>query len=209
MTIPDPRVVVFDCDGVMFDTEEINRRFYNRILAHLDRPEMNPEELTYVHMHTIDESIRFLTDGDAGEMERAYAFRATLPPLEFIRDMVMEPHLRSLLAALRPRFHTAIATNRTDSMDRVLATFDLEDDFDLVVTALDVVRPKPWPDQLEKVGAHFGLTPGQILYIGDSRVDADAAGAAGTWFAAFRNPSLAADFHVSSLAEIPALVGLA
>jgi len=34
-------VVAFDCDGVLFDTLEANRHYYNHILEHFDRPAMN------------------------------------------------------------------------------------------------------------------------------------------------------------------------
>jgi phosphoglycolate phosphatase-like HAD superfamily hydrolase len=44
--------------------------------------------------------------------------------------------------------------------------------------------------------------------VGDSQVDEMAAKAAGISFVAYRNPALAADYHVRQLAEIPGLLGL-
>ena len=35
------RVVIFDCDGVMFDSKRANEAYYNHILAHFGKPQMN------------------------------------------------------------------------------------------------------------------------------------------------------------------------
>ena len=70
------KVVAFDCDGVLFDTEQSNRAFYNEILNHLGKPELTPEQFAFVHMHTLDESLTFLSNGDKS-LAAAYASRPT------------------------------------------------------------------------------------------------------------------------------------
>jgi phosphoglycolate phosphatase-like HAD superfamily hydrolase len=78
----------------------------------------------------------------------------------------------------------------------------LEGYFDIVVTALDVKRPKPYPDQLLKILEHFQIEPQQAIYVGDSELDAIAAKSAGIPIIAYNNKSLSADFHINSLKEI-------
>ena len=112
----------------------------------------------------------------------------------------------SLLQKLKPKFKTAIATNRTDTMNRLLAAFDLEGDFDLIVTASDVKRPKPHPDVLLKISDHFNIPPDQVIYIGDSRLDELAARSAGMPLVAYRNPELSAEYYVNNLSEIEGLL---
>ncbi|MFW6335253.1 MAG: HAD family hydrolase, partial [Desulfosalsimonas sp.] len=104
-------------------------------------------------------------------------------------------------------FFTAVATNRSDTMNRVLEEHGLEHCFDLVVTALDVENPKPSPDQLIKITQHFGVSSGQVLYVGDSQVDQQAARAAGVILAACCNDSLEADYHIERLSEIKEIAG--
>ena len=72
------RVVVFDCDGVMFDTTRANTAFYNRILDHLGRPAMTDEQVRYMQMHTVFESLSHLLDRDPFLLESASAFRAQM-----------------------------------------------------------------------------------------------------------------------------------
>jgi len=207
MPSPSIEVVAFDCDGVMFDSSVANRAYYNQVLLHLGRPAMTEEQSTYAHMHTVDESLRYLID-DPDTLAAAQQYRRQMSYLAFIRHMVMEPHLKSLLAKLRPAFRTAIATNRTDTMDRVLAEHDLEGQFDLVVTAMDVRHPKPHPEQLQAILDHFNIAPDRMIYIGDSTLDAQAAQAAEVPFIAFRNASLPARFHVDSLRQVEEILRL-
>lgn len=201
------KVVAFDCDGVMFDSREANRAYYNHLLDHFHLPAMTSEQLAFAHMHTVDEALAHLIP-DGATREAAQAYRSRLGYLPFLKFMQMEPGLVSLLESLRPRFKTAVATNRTDTMARVLADNRIDHLFDLVVCALDVQFPKPHPEALEKVTDHFSVAAEEVLYVGDSTVDEMAARAAGIPFVAYRNPDLTAEHHIRHLEEIKGLVGL-
>ncbi len=199
------KAVVFDCDGVMFDTVKANTAYYDHILRQFGKPELTPEQFAYTHMHTVDEALVYLFD-DAAQLSEAKDFRKQLSYLPFLQVMEIEPGLKPLLRQLKPRYHTAVATNRTDTMNRVLRTHGLENAFDLVVTALDVAKPKPHPDQLNKILDHFALAPGQVIFIGDSELDAAAARAAGVFFVAYANRALTADFHIDRLQQIEGML---
>ena len=201
MKITSVKVVAFDCDGVMFDSTQANIAYYNQILDHLHLSPMSREQFTYAHMHTVDETLAYLIP-DAATLTAAQQYRRTMSYLPFIRYMIKEPHLDRLLDILRPTHKTAVATNRTDTMDRVLQEHDLADAFDCVVTASDVTHPKPHPEQLQVLLSYFKIQPWEMLFIGDSEVDAAAARQAGVPFTAFANQSLEADYHVSSLAKV-------
>jgi HAD superfamily hydrolase (TIGR01509 family) len=127
---------------------------------------------------------------------------------QYLKDLTLEPHLVPLLARLRPQIKTAIATNRTDTMNRLLAEFNLDGCFDLVVTSSDVKRPKPHPDMLLKILNDFDLKSFQTVYIGDSPVDETAARAAGIPLVAFRNRELSSDCHIDTLKELEVLLNL-
>jgi len=201
------KVVAFDCDGVMFESQEANRAYYNHLLEHFQLPTMTPEQLDFVHMHTVDESLTFLIR-DGATCAAAHAYRKELGYLPFLKFMQMEPGLVPLLERLRPHYKTAVATNRTDTMGHVLANNHIDHLFDLVVCALDVQFPKPHPEALVKVARHFAVEPAQVLYVGDSQVDEMAAAAAGVSFVAYRNYELTADHHIRQLSELVDLLGL-
>jgi HAD superfamily hydrolase (TIGR01509 family) len=201
----DVRVVAFDCDGVLFETVEANRAYYNHILAHFGRPAMDEHQLRYVHIHTVQQCVAHLFADDA-DRQAAMAFRASIDYGQFLKYLTIEPHLKALLDWMRNRYKTAIATNRTDTMDRLLREFGLADRFDLVVTSLDVERPKPFPDPLFKILSRFRVEPRQAVFVGDSEVDEATARAAGVPFIAYRNPALEASWHIESLKELEGLL---
>jgi HAD superfamily hydrolase (TIGR01509 family) len=194
----DIKVVAFDCDGVLFDTEEANWAYYNHILKHFGRPTMTPEQFAYAHQHTLNESIAYLFE-DEEAIAAVYDYRQTMDYSAYLKLLKVEPDLVPLLTRIRPKLKTAIATNRSDTMNRLLAEFALAEYFDLVVTSFDIRRPKPYPDLLFKILDHFGIEPHQALYVGDSQVDAEAARAANIAFVAFRNETLPTEYHIGSL----------
>lgn len=199
------KVVAFDCDGVLFDSADANTAYYNQILRRFGKPDMTPGQVSYAHMHTADEVMTYLF-ADRSLRDRANTFRGEMGYLPFIEHMRIEPHLKELLMLLRPKFKTAIATNRTNTMPYVLRAHGLEGMFDHVVTAQDVNRPKPDPEMLTNILAFFKVEPRETIYVGDSELDEQAAKAAGIPLVAYGNPALAAAYHIGSFKELAAML---
>ena len=198
-------VVVFDCDGVMFDSREANINFYNHLLTHFHLPPMEEDEVDFVHMHTADESIRHIFQGTP-HVEEALAYRWEMDYAPFIRHMIMDPGLKELLSWLRPRFGLAVATNRSNTIGDVLETHGLKGFFDIVVSSLDVENPKPHPEGLIKILDFFELSAAQAFYVGDTAIDYETSKGAGVFFIAYKNRELEADFHAESLMDIKDVV---
>jgi len=201
----DIKVVALDCDGVMFDTRASNRAYYNGILEHFGKPLMTEEQFVYVHSHTVDSSLAYLFNEEMA-YRAAQKYRSGLPYLPFLKYMEIEPYLKPLLEKLRPRYKTAVATNRSDTMIPLLQAHGLEGYFDIVVRSIDVNRPKPSPDVLIKVIDHLGVEPSDAIYVGDSELDEKAAAAVGIPFVAYENPTLTAKFHITSLKALEGIL---
>jgi phosphoglycolate phosphatase len=199
------KLVAFDCDGVLFDSQQANIAFYNTILERFHRPPLTPEAVEYVHSHTVGESLAYLFEGSP-DLEAVSHLARNFDYSPFIPMMVEEPFLREFLRFLRPGCYVALATNRTITTRPVLAYHGLADNFDLVVSALDVSRPKPHPESFVRILEHFGLSAPDAIYIGDSRVDEQFAANAGVPFVAYRNPELTADYYLDSFAAGPDLI---
>ena len=54
------KLVIFDCDGVMFDSKFANQTYYNYLLEYFQYPPMDEEELEFVHIHNVMESTRHI-----------------------------------------------------------------------------------------------------------------------------------------------------
>ncbi|WP_448872217.1 HAD family hydrolase [Desulfobulbus propionicus] len=197
------KLVIFDCDGVMFSSRESNRVYYNHILQVFGCPPMDDTELEYVHVQNVNNSIRHIFRNHPQiSMEEVDTYRAGIDYTPYLRFMEMEPDLMDFLQTIKPRYATAISTNRTDTMDTILDTFNLRPWFDMVVTAATAPRPKPAPDGLLQILDHFQVEPRQSIYIGDSMIDQIHCQGAGVDLIAFRNTGLNARYWVNSFTDI-------
>ena len=199
------KLVAFDCDGVLFDSQQANIAFYNAILAHFDRPPLSPAAQDYIHSHTVGESLEHIFNGYP-DLAAVFDFARSFDYSPFISMMVEEPFLREFFQFLRPGCYLALATNRTTTTRAVLTYHGLADNFDLVVSAQDVSHPKPHPESFVRILEHFRLSPREAIYIGDSRVDEQFAANAGVPFVAYRNPGLTANYYLDSFAAGPDLI---
>jgi len=195
------RALVFDCDGVLFDSKEANVQFYNHILKQVGHPPVHPDQREYIHMHPVRESLFYLL-GECPQFEAAIDYCQGIDFRAFNRYLRVEPGLIEVLERARLSYRIALATNRTVSTREVLSHFDLDQYFDFVVSASDVRFPKPHPEAMERIVDAFEVGPGEILYIGDSSVDEALAAVTGVFFAAYKNPNLEAHIHLSHFREL-------
>jgi len=204
------KLIVFDCDGVMFDSKEANRFYYNDLLASFGFPPMDDDELSFVHMHNVVDSITHIfRHYPDQEMGKVHQLRTQIDYSEYLKHMVIEPDLVDFLAYAQKRFRLAISTNRTTTMRPLLDQYRLTSYFELVVTAGDVAHPKPAPDALMMILDHFGCTAAETIFIGDSVIDQQHAASVGVPLVAFKNKSLEAHYHVSCFKDICRLKPLA
>ncbi|MEW6374385.1 MAG: HAD-IA family hydrolase [Thermodesulfobacteriota bacterium] len=189
--------VIYDCDGVLFDSIEANTRLYNDLCLSAGRPPLKKEESEYVHSHTVFEAIHYLFGKDDGMEEKAMTLFKQVDLRNYIGYLKMEPHLLQTLERLKDRgLARAINTNRTTSMPHIMERFGLWPFFDMVVTALDVKNPKPHPESIEKIIQAFHLNKEEIVFVGDSEVDQQTAASSGIKFIAYKNREIEGDAYI-------------
>ncbi len=199
-------LVIFDCDGVLFDSAGANVAYYNAVLERMGRPLLSEEwgrrahflssRQLYEAMFGTDDQIAAATLRTAGEVDYGPFYR------------LMEPTdgLEEVLELLKTRYRLAMATNRGATVAGVMREFRLDRFIDLAVGVHDVARAKPHPDMIQRCLDHFGVAPPAAVYVGDSETDHHAAVAAGVNFVAVGAAPTAASLRISSLRELPALV---
>lgn len=198
--------IVFDCDGVLFESRSANLAYYNAVLKHFGEAPVRPEETERAHLcHTAASPQVFFKLLGAERMTEALSVAAVLDYRSFIPEMHPEPFLAETLATLAARYPLAIATNRGVSMLEILEHFELSTYFTTVVTSRDVPRPKPYPDMLHLAAQRLGFAEDELLFIGDSELDQAAADGAGMRFVAYRNGTIGADC-VDSHRDLLALI---
>jgi len=99
----------------------------------------------------------------------------TATPIEGSLEIVKE--LRDL------GFKLAILTNNgRPALDKIMKQIPLRENFDIIQTRHESPRPKPFPDGLLKIAFDLGVSPSEVVYIGDALIDATAARRAGIEF---------------------------
>lgn len=202
--------VVYDCDGVLFDSLDQNKRLYNHIALSIGRAPLTDAEALFCHTHTLNESIHHIFSDDEVREQKALTFwRSDINFTDFIVYLKMEPHLIETLKSLKDRgIKTAISTNRTTTMEYIMEKFDLNQYFDMVVTALpkDVKNPKPHPESVEKILKKLNVNGERALYVGDSDVDWKTARSSGVTFIAYKNLDLEADGFIGDHLDLLAFL---
>ena len=203
------KLVIFDCDGVMFDSKNANKQYYNHVLAKLGHPPMTEEELDFVHIHNVMESMQFLLRNHPKDIEAAEKYRTDLDYNQFLQYMHMEKDLIEFLEYLeRQGIAAAISTSRTTTMNDILEIFKLKKYFGKIMTTFDVKNPKPHPEALKVILDHYNLTTDEAIYIGDSIIDRQHSDGVGMRLIGFKNPNLEAEYSVTSFMEIVRLLGI-
>lgn len=186
-----PRAVVFDLDGLMFNTEELYQEVGTELLRRrgceftdellhrmMGRPSRVALQMMIDH-HRLEATVEQL----AGETEAIFAG---------ILDtrLALMPGLEALLAALEAAgLPKAIATSSGRRFTtNVLRRFQLEPRFRFILTAEDVVQGKPHPEIYLQAADRFGLPPAHVLVLEDSANGCRAAAAAGTIAVAVPGP---------------------
>ncbi|MGM0611648.1 MAG: HAD family hydrolase [Thermodesulfobacteriota bacterium] len=200
------RGIVFDCDGVLFDSEQVNIKFYNKFRSFLDLPEMTRDEEKYVHIHSVNESLRHILPPDLHP--KIPEIRSRISYSELIPYMQPAEGLFECLYFLRSKkIKRAINTNRTNTMEMVLDFFAMSGFFKPVVTAAHVAWNKPHPESLHRILDAWKLYPDQVAFIGDSVIDQRTAEAAGVSFWAFDNRELQSRMYVPDFITLREFLG--
>jgi HAD superfamily hydrolase (TIGR01509 family) len=200
--------IVFDCDGVLFESRAANLAYYNAVLAQFGEPPVTADQPQRAHLcHTAASPEVFRVLLGEERLAAALAAAGELDFRRFIPAMTPEPGLTETLSQLAARFPLAVATNRGGSMREILAHFALADYFRAVVTSRDVARPKPYPDMLIEAARQLAMDPANLLFVGDSELDQAAAAAAGIRFVAYRR-DLPAEVQVDSHRQLLEWVGV-
>jgi HAD superfamily hydrolase (TIGR01509 family) len=211
-------LIIFDCDGVLVDSERLVCRVEAELLSAWGwplTPEQAGREFKSRAFPDIARSIKARLGPSLPEtwmytlaMETAALFQAELTPVRGVRAVLDELERRDV-----PR--CVASQSQLPRVRLSLAVCDLARYFGSgVYTAAMVARPKPAPDLFVHAAERSGFTAAQSIVIEDSPSGVRAAVAAGMrvlGYAADADPQslAAAGAEVfRDMAELPALIGL-
>lgn len=181
------RVVLIDLDGTMLDTIHDLAEAANGMRLALGMEALPAERIkTFVGKGIANLVKRTLTGSHNIDPDPALFDRA-LPEYErqymavLTRDVLHFPGVEDGIRLMHDAgFLLACVTNKAERFTLpLLAASGLRPYFDLVVSGDTTVRKKPDPEPLLYAAAKFGVKPDEMVLIGDSVNDFEAARAAG------------------------------
>jgi len=180
------RAVVFDLDGTLLDTLRDLAESVNSVLSRSGFPEHSLEAYRQFVGDGVEElARRVLPEGhrDEATITRILAgvreeYRQRWP--NHTRPYEGIPELLDALTARRIK--KAIVTNKPDDSTRIMVARLLPRwEFDVIVGATAGLPRKPDPKGAIEAARRLRLSPGAILYVGDSDIDMKTANAAGMY----------------------------
>jgi phosphoglycolate phosphatase len=174
--------IIFDLDGTLIDSFSAIYESFNYTMRGLGLPENSYEDvLKTIGMPLEDVMAHINGIGDPvhavrmfrSNYEKIYLDKTTL--LDGVRQVVEELSKAGYLMG--------VSTNKLGKYSRsLLEHLGIGKYFRNVVGIGDGLRSKPDPDTIEKIRLEFGLPKEQVVYVGDSLVDAQTAANAGVSF---------------------------
>jgi len=177
-----PEAVVFDCDGLLLDTESAWTR------AEVELYRRHGGEFTLEHKRemvgTDGETASLMMERHLGLPGQGARLRVELLELvleEVARSAPPRPGALELVAALRGAgVPIGLASNSPRRfVELALGVAGLTESFDCVLSAEDVARPKPAPDIYAESCRRLGVDPAAAVALEDSPTGVAAAKAAG------------------------------
>jgi HAD superfamily hydrolase (TIGR01509 family) len=209
-----PALVIFDCDGVLVDSERLSHGVLHAMLVEMGArlsPQQTVERFIGASMATCVARVGTLLGGPPPDdflTEFARRTRAA-----FAAELALVPGVEQVLAALAVPCCVASNGNRA-KVDFTLGHTGLLARFaGRIFTADDVRHPKPAPDLFLHAARQMGADPGRTTVVEDTPTGITAAKAAGMraiGFAAMtpagRLQAAGADVVVHTMAEVQALL---
>ena len=196
-------LVIFDADGVLFESAESNTAYYNAIFAAIDEPPLSPEEERACIFMAAMTVFELRAREDPAKLARMREVARTIDFAPFFRLLRPPFELRPFLLELKRRYRVALATNRSATTHGLIEHLGLDGVFDAVASARDKVRPKPAPDIVCLCLERAGVAPERAVYVGDSQIDVEAASGAGAHFLGVGG-RVVHPHRVAGLGEVPA-----
>ena len=181
------KAVMIDLDGTLLDTASDLAAAANMMLRELGRAELPLETIQSYIGKGIQKLVKRSLTGSLDDEPDAELFDKAMPIYErdYAKTLCVNtrpyPGVIEGLNALREAgFRLACVTNKAEAFTLpLLRATGLFDYFDIVLSGDSLPKKKPDPMPLLHACTHFNILPHEMLLIGDSLNDAEAARAAG------------------------------
>ena len=171
------RLVVFDCDGTLVDSQQAIVRSTETALSAFDLPTPERRAILYAVGLPVDVAMRRhapdVDDATLGKIIELFRDTYRDLSLQVDRGQIMFDGMHDLICTLGQQDETLLAVVTMKSrrgLGRVVDAYNIRDYFQSLKSA-DDGPGKPAPDLLIDAMAECGVTPAQTVMVGDTSFD--------------------------------------
>jgi HAD superfamily hydrolase (TIGR01509 family) len=183
------RAVILDMDGTLIDSNAAHVHAWVEALRDHGREVSEKDIWPWVGMggdNLLPAAVRISKQSPEGKAiaeRRGEIFRS-----RYLPHLKPFPQVRPLLERMRADgLRLAVATSSPeDEVKKAIAIVGIGDLLEETTSASDAARSKPDPDVVQAALARLKLTAGEVLMLGDTPYDIQAAGKVGIGVLAFR-----------------------
>ncbi len=207
LQIPKPlKGIIFDCDGVIINSKAANAMYFNKVLEAFNLPPLTEEQEAFTFMSTVPQALEFIIPAHLHSQIAEVCSKTVSYQRDIMPHVELQEYFQEFAAWLgENNIRCAVHTNRSNGMQYVVDKFSFLEKFSPIITASDVT-PKPDPAGVFAVLSAWNLQPHEILFVGDSYNDQQAAAGAKVPFVAFENEKLDATVNIGSFKALQNLL---
>jgi pyrophosphatase PpaX len=189
-----PSAILFDMDGVLVDSLDSWWNALNSALKRFNHQEITREEFIQIYWgHDLKANLKRL----GLNPEVAQFCNITYGNhLDYIH---IYPDTKKTLQLLSSYKKAVITNTPADCAQQILKKFDITRYFEAIITSDDVQKAKPDPEVVFKACDRLGVTPNNVLLVGDTDSDVKAGKAAGCMVVGL---NIEADMTIHRLSEL-------
>ena len=196
------KAILFDMDGVLVDSVDAWFKLFNITLKYFGKKEMTKKEfLSKVWGGPIERDARVYFGKTVDEVKKFYFDNFD----EFKKNLKLFLDTKETLSELRKKgLKLGLVTNTPKGQAYALIDYvGLRKYFDKIVCGDEVEHGKPEPDLLIECCKRLKTGIKDIIFVGDAKVDKEAARKAGSYFVGFK---IDGDKRISGLKELLEMV---
>ncbi len=173
------KLAIFDLDGTLFDTKEVNFNAYNQAIIDSGLKNVRFDYKYYCEFCNgnnykvfLPKIIKNITDEQLNNIHE----RKKLYYTKYLSKARKNESLFSIIESIKERYYIVLSTvaSRKNSYD-ILEAFDVLEKFDLIITKEDVKNTKPSPECFLKAMDYFKITSDDTIIFEDSKTGLEAA----------------------------------
>lgn len=166
--------VIFDFDGTLVNTNQLIINSFQHIYKKYHGKEKSVEYIT----SSFGEPLKSTLDREFTQPYEEVVKEYRYYQLEkFEKEIKLFDHVRETLEKLKDKnIKMGIVTSRfRHTTELALKIFNIQDFFEVIVPADEVIEHKPHPEPLMKALKYIGSKPEETLLVGDSKFDIGCA----------------------------------